>query len=199
MVGIKAYGGYVPRRRLPRTVILENVSWFNGALKAYSKGERSMCNWDEDALTMAVEAARDCLDKTRPEDIKAIYLASTTLPFTDRQNSGVLGTALNLGQNMMTMDITSSQRAATSGLVNALSVVQGAGGSALFTTGEHRRSQTANTNELMYGDGGAALLLGNDDNIAEYLGCGQIEHTQNTKPIHFGTQSKNQKKIKPKK
>ena len=174
MVGIKAYGGYVPRRRLPRTVILENVSWFNGALKAYSKGERSMCNWDEDALTMAVEAARDCLDKTRPEDIKAIYLASTTLPFTDRQNSGVLGTALNLGQNMMTMDITSSQRAATSGLVNALSVVQGAGGSALFTTGEHRRSQTANTNELMYGDGGAALLLGNDDNIAEYLGCGQI-------------------------
>ena len=49
MVGIKAYGGYVPRRRLPRKVILENGSWFNGALKAYNKGERSMCNWDEDA------------------------------------------------------------------------------------------------------------------------------------------------------
>jgi hydroxymethylglutaryl-CoA synthase len=174
MVGIKAYGGYVPKRRLPRSVIVEANGWFNSALKGYSKGERSMCNWDEDALTMAVAASRDCLDKTRPDDIKAIYLASTTLPFTDRQNSGILGTALNLGQNMMTMDITSSQRAATSGLVNALNVAKGTGGSALFATGEHRRSQTANNNELMFGDGGAALLLGNDDVVAEYLGAGQI-------------------------
>ncbi|MDA1097689.1 MAG: OB-fold domain-containing protein [Proteobacteria bacterium] len=174
MVGIKAYGGYVPRRRLPRSVIVEANGWFNSALKAYSKGERSMCNWDEDALTMAVEASRDCLDKTRPDDIKAIYLASTTLPFTDRQNSGILGTALNLGQNMMTLDITSSQRSATSGLINALNVAKGMGGSALFATGEHRRSQTANNNELMYGDGGAALLLGNEDVVAEYIGAGQI-------------------------
>ena len=174
MVGITAYGGYVPRRRLPRSVIVEANGWFNSALKGYSKGERSMCNWDEDALTMAVEASRDCLDQSRPDDIKAIYLASTTLPFTDRQNSGILGTALNLGQNMMTMDITSSQRAATSGLINALNVAKGMGGSALFATGEHRRSQTANNNELMYGDGGAALLLGNDDVVAEYLGAGQI-------------------------
>jgi 3-hydroxy-3-methylglutaryl CoA synthase len=96
------------------------------------------------------------------------------LPFTDRQNSGILGTALNLGQNMMTMDITSSQRAATSGLINALSVAKGTGGSALFATGEHRRSQTANTNELMFGDGGAALLLGNDDVVAEFVGAGQV-------------------------
>ena len=174
MVGITAYGGYVPRRRLPRSVIVEANGWFNSALKGYSKGERSMCNWDEDALTMAVEASRDCLDQSRPDDIKAIYLASTTLPFTDRQNSGILGTALNLGQNMMTMDITSSQRAATSGLINALNVAKGMGGSALFATGEHRRSQTANNNEMMYGDGGAALLLGNDEIVAEYIGAGQI-------------------------
>jgi len=133
-----------------------------------------MCNWDEDALTMAVEASRDCLDQSRPDDIKAIYLASTTLPFTDRQNSGILGTALNLGQNMMTMDITSSQRAGTSGLINALNVAKGMGGCALFAAGEHRRSQTANNNELMYGDGGAALLLGNDDVVAEYIGAGQV-------------------------
>ncbi|MDE0945128.1 MAG: OB-fold domain-containing protein [Alphaproteobacteria bacterium] len=174
MVGIKAFGGYVPRRRLPRSVIVEANGWFNAGIKGYSKGERSMCNWDEDALTMAVEACRDCLAQERPDDIKAVYLASTTLPFTDRQNSGVLGTALNLGQNMMTMDITSSQRAATSGLLNALSVVKGTGGSALFATGEHRRSQTATTNEMMYGDGGAALLLSNEDVVAEFVGAGQI-------------------------
>ncbi|HZD26420.1 MAG TPA: 3-oxoacyl-[acyl-carrier-protein] synthase III C-terminal domain-containing protein, partial [Alphaproteobacteria bacterium] len=174
MIGIKAYGGYVPRRRLARKTIVEANSWFNAALKAYSKGERSMCNWDEDSLTMAVEAARDCLGKERPESIAGIYFASTTMPFADRQNSGVLGTALNLGQDMMTMDITSSQRSGTSGLVNALNAVPGLGGDVLYAAAEHRRSKAANQNELMFGDGGAALLLGEGDGVvAEFLGAKQ--------------------------
>ena len=174
MIGIKAYGGYVPRRRLPRQVIVEANSWFNAGLKAYAKGERSMCNWDEDTLTMAVEASRDCVGKERPEGIKAIYLASTTLPFADRQNAGVLGTALNLGQNLMTMDISSSLRAGTSGLINALHSAQGLGGDVLYTAAEHRKSRTANQNELMYGDGAAALLLGDGEVAAELLAAHQV-------------------------
>ena len=175
MIGIKAYGGYVPRRRLQRSAIVEANSWFNAGIKGYAKGERAMCNWDEDSLTMAVEASRDCLGKERPDNVKALFLASTTLPFVDRQNSGVLGTALNLGQNLMTMDFTASQRAGTSGLVTALGLVAGLKGDVLFTAAEHRRSKTANTNELMYGDGAAALLLGEGkDVIAEYLGGHQV-------------------------
>ena len=174
MIGIKAYGGYVPRRRLPRQVIVEANSWFNAGLKAYAKGERSMCNWDEDTLTMAVEAARDCVGKERPEGIKAIYLASTTLPFADRQNAGVLGTALNLGQNLMTMDISSSLRAGTSGLINALHSARGLDGDVLFTAAEHRKSRTANQNELMNGDGAASLLLGEGEVVAELLAAHQV-------------------------
>lgn len=174
MIGIKAYGGYVPRRRLPRQVIVEANSWFNPGLKAYAKGERSMCNWDEDTLTMAVEAARDCVGAERPESIKAIFLASTTLPFADRQNAGVLGTALNLGQNMMTMDISASLRAGTSGLINALRSAQGLGGDVLFAAAEHRKSRTANQNELMNGDGAAALLIGDGEVVAELLAAHQV-------------------------
>ena len=170
MVGIKAYGGYVPRRRIQRQVMVEANGWFNPALKAYAAGERSMCNWDEDSLTLAVEAARDCLAGERPADIAALHLASTTLPFDDRQNAGILATALGLGQNLMTMDITSSQRAGTSGLINALWTAQGHGGAILYAAAEKRRAKTATTNELMYGDGAAALLLGADDTIADYLG-----------------------------
>ena len=174
MIGIKAYGGYVPRRRLPRQVIVEANSWFNAGLKAYSKGERSICNWDEDTLTMAVEAARDCLGEERPDSIKALYLASTTLPFADRQNAGVLGTALNLGQNMMTMDISSSLRAGTSGMINALRSAQGLSGDVLYAAAEHRKSRTANQNELMNGDGAAAVLIGEGDVVAELLAAHQV-------------------------
>ena len=59
MVGIAAWGAYAPRLRLSRKAVTEANAWVAPNLKAKGKGERSMANWDEDALTMAVEAARD--------------------------------------------------------------------------------------------------------------------------------------------
>ena len=59
--GILAFGAYIPWRRLQRKAIADTHGWFNPALKGQAKGERAFCNWDEDAVTMAVEAARDAL------------------------------------------------------------------------------------------------------------------------------------------
>ena len=174
MIGITAYGGYVPRLRLSRKAIVEANAWFNPGIARLGKGERSMCNWDEDSLTMAVEAARDCLGGHVPDDLGALTLASTTLPFGDRQNAGIAATALNLGEELMTMDVTSSQRAATSGLINALHAVAGHGGTSLFVASEKRRAKAAGTHELMYGDGAAALALGTEGVVAEFLGAHQV-------------------------
>ena len=73
MVGITAFGGYIPRLRLARKAIVDANSWSNAGLKAYAKAERSMCNWDEDSLTMAVEAARDCLSDQDKSKVSAVY------------------------------------------------------------------------------------------------------------------------------
>ena len=173
MAGITAYGGYVPRLRLSRKAAVEANGWFNPALKAYGKGARAICNWDEDALTMAVEASRDCLNGERPEDLSAILLASTSLPFQDRHNSGVLATALSLGENLMTMDITSSQRAGTTAMLNATRTLAG-GGSTLIVASEKRRTKAASTQELLYGDGAVAFLLGGEGVIAELVGSHQL-------------------------
>ena len=58
-VGIHEFGGYVPLQRLERETIANANAWFNPTLRGLGKGERSICNWDEDSVTMAVEAARD--------------------------------------------------------------------------------------------------------------------------------------------
>jgi 3-hydroxy-3-methylglutaryl CoA synthase len=175
MTGITAFGAYIPRLRLQRKAIVEANSWFNPGLKGLAKGERAICNWDEDTLTMAVEAARDCLGPDgAPEDLSAVFLASTTMPYADRQNAGVLATALHCDEDMMTMDVTSSQRAGTTGLVNALNAVAGQGGSVLIAAAEHRRTKTAGTQELTYGDGGAALLLGKDNTVADLVASHQV-------------------------
>jgi 3-hydroxy-3-methylglutaryl CoA synthase len=169
MVGITAYGGYVPRLRLQRAAIVEANGWFNSGLKAYGRGERAICNWDEDALTMAVEAGRDCLAGERPNDLKAVFLASTTLPFQDRQCASVLTTALSFGQNLLTLDVTASQRAGTSGLITALQTMKGLGGHGLYVAAEHRRTKAASVFEMTAGDGAAALMLGSENVIAEYV------------------------------
>nr|HPM78945.1 3-hydroxy-3-methylglutaryl CoA synthase [bacterium] len=89
MPGIVSYGAYVPARRLQRLAVFSAVGWYSPAIMMMAMGERSLCNWDEDALSMSVEAARHCLRGLDKQRVDGVYLAGTTLPFADRQNAGI--------------------------------------------------------------------------------------------------------------
>ena len=169
-VGIHAFGGYVPMLRLQRRVIAEANAWFNPALMALGRGERAIAGWDEDSITMALEAARDCLARRARDGISQIILASTTLPFQDRQNAGVVAEALHIAGAVGTLDIAGSQRAGTSALIAACQVAGGGGGPVLVTSAEKRRTKAASPLELTTGDAAAALLVGEGDGVAKLLG-----------------------------
>lgn len=169
MVGITAYGAYLPRMRLQKQVIADANAWFDPGLKGLAKGEKAICNWDEDTITMAVEAYIDCLGNAPGQAPAALLLASTTLPFADRQNSVVVAEALNLDtSDLRTMDITSSQRAATSGLLSALDIAA-AGKEAVLVASEHRRAKVASREEMLFGDAAAAIAVGSENVIAELV------------------------------
>ncbi|RBW51277.1 3-oxoacyl-[acyl-carrier-protein] synthase III C-terminal domain-containing protein [Marinobacter sp. F3R11] len=170
MSGITAYGAYIPRTRLLKSAIADANDWFDASLRGLAKGERSVCNWDEDTITMAVEAGQDCLSALGTASVTSLYLASTTLPFLDRQNSVVASQALNLGSSLRTMDVAASQRAATSALISMLEAGVSGKGNALLLASEHRRSKCGSRAEMLWGDGAAAIAVGNEDVIAEYLG-----------------------------
>ena len=167
--GIHAFGGYVPRLRLQRRAIAEANAWFSPALMSLGRGERAIADWDEDSITMAVEAARDCLARRGREGIAQVFLASTTLPFQDRQNAGVVVEALNLAGAVGTLDIAGSQRAGTSALIAALQIARGGGGPVLVAGSEKRRTRAASPLELTTGDAAAALLVGEGDGVARLL------------------------------
>lgn len=169
-VGILSYGGYVPRLRLQRASVYAGVGWFNSGLKGLAKGERAVGSWDEDAITMAVEAARDCLGARNRNEISRITLSSTTLPFADRLNSGVVKEALNLNDEVGAMDQCGSLRAATSGLTQAIEAAVGARGHILCLASERRKALPGSEAELMHGDAAAAVLVGKGRPIARYLG-----------------------------
>jgi 3-hydroxy-3-methylglutaryl CoA synthase len=171
MIGITSYGGYIPRLRLDRMSIFQSMCWFAPAIVMVAQGERSFCNWDEDSLTMAVAAAQDCLAGKDKQAVDGVYLCSTTLPFADRLNAGILKTTLNLKDNLNAADFTSSLRAGTTALVEALSAVRsGDKHQVLVTATDKRLTKMAYFYEMWFGDGAASLLVGDTDVVVEYLG-----------------------------
>jgi 3-hydroxy-3-methylglutaryl CoA synthase len=175
MIGITAYGAYIPRRRLQRKAVAEANRWFAPGLVGGAKGERAMANFDEDSVTLAVEAGRDCLPATDPGNdrafIDAIYFASTSMPFSDRQNAGIVTQALQLSETVSSVDVTSSQRAGLSALTMALDAVAGGRVKApLVVAGEKRKARAASPQELAYGDASAAVTVGGSKVIAKFLG-----------------------------
>jgi 3-hydroxy-3-methylglutaryl CoA synthase/NAD(P)-dependent dehydrogenase (short-subunit alcohol dehydrogenase family)/putative sterol carrier protein len=151
--------------------IFNAMGWFAPAIMMVAQGERSMCNWDEDTITMAVAASRDCLGGLDKQKLDALYLASTTLPFADRQNAGVVAAALNLSDKLIAADHSSSQKAGTTALIAAFeSVKSGERKNILVTASDRRETKTAYFYEMWFGDGAASLMVGDSDVIAEYQG-----------------------------
>lgn len=167
-IGIAGFGAYIPRRRLYREAIAEAHSWAIPGLKSLGKGVRSICGHDEDVITMAVAAARGSLQGGDGDGVSMLKLASTTLPFADRQNSTLVAEALGLDENLHTADVCGSQRAGTSALLEALH--NGSGQRSLVVAAERRYSKPGSVQELTTGDGAAALLLDSENIIARFLG-----------------------------
>lgn len=167
-VGLLSFGAYLPQSRLQRAAIADAHAWFEPSLRGLAKGERTMASWDEDTNTMSVEAGRACLAACDRQKIEALYLASTSFPFLDRQNAGLVGEALSLGGGIQAMDIAASQKAGTSALLAALNGAA-KGEQGLVIGSDKRRAKAGSTAEMNYGDGAAALLVGEGNVIAELV------------------------------
>ena len=174
MIGITGFGGYVPRLRLSRQAVAQANAWYAPHFAA-RKGTRSMANWDEDSITMAVAAARDCLGASdNRQHVRSVLLASGTLPFAERLNAGVVAGALTLDDDIEAIDLGGSQRAGLSAVTQAVSRVQAGGGDVLVLAADARKALAASAQEMEYGDASAALLIGKDKVLAEFLGAGTL-------------------------
>lgn len=163
--GIIAIGGYLPLLRIARSTLAREMSW--SGLPLGRSGHRGVADWDEDSLTMAVEAARS-LAATPPA---ALRFASTSAYFTDRAQSGIALDALALPRSVRTTDLANSQRAGTSALLDALL----GGGEEIIVAAEKRAAQAGSAAFHAYGDGAAAIRTG-EDGGAQLIGHASITH-----------------------
>ena len=169
--GITGYGAYVPRLRMRRDAIAAAHKWMAPGNVAGAKGQRAFCSWDEDTITMAVEAARDALGERARTQLESLAIASTTPAFADLQGASLVAGALALRQDARTNELGQSQRAGVSGL---LAQLRAADGEALFIASDHPPAKAASTQELNYGAGAAAFTLGSEGVIAQLIGASSI-------------------------
>lgn len=169
--GLTSLGAYVPRLRLEREAIAAATGWASGLRGGKARGRRSYCAWDEDSLTMAVEAARDCLAGEDRASVRSLAFASTTHPFADRCNAGVVAEALDLAEALRTVDAGGHQRAGVGALLDALRHAPASGGPALVVAADRRVARAGSEQESRFGHGAAAALVDcRDDVVAELIG-----------------------------
>lgn len=174
---VHSIGGYLPLLRLQRKSAIAALRW--SGLGGMREGCRAVAGWDEDALTLAVEAARGLTARSvdRPGDppiespIDSIVFASTSAYFTERAQGTLMIDALALPRATRAQDVAGSRRCATSALLAALE----GSGTAIIAAGEKRPTQAASTQQLSFGDGGAAVRVASDG-PARYLAGVSLAH-----------------------
>ncbi|MHB8499536.1 MAG: hydroxymethylglutaryl-CoA synthase family protein [Candidatus Acidiferrales bacterium] len=166
-VGIAAFGAYIPALRVSRQEIRATHAWIN-PVKPQPESERSSAGWDEDSITMAVEAARDCLTGVDRTDVHGVYLGTTTAPFADRLNSGVVAGALGLNEMVVAQDTTGSLRSGTTALLAAFAAA--GDGYALCSVADRRAAMPATAQELTSGHGAASVLVSAGSGVARLVG-----------------------------
>jgi 3-hydroxy-3-methylglutaryl CoA synthase len=165
MAGIVSYGAYIPIYRLSRDQVW--LTW--GGLPV--GGERSVANFDEDSITMAVEAGNNCLQGLDRDEVDGLFLASTTTPYKEKQCAGIVAEALDLKRNIRTADFTNSLRSGTIAMRAAMdAIAAGSAKKVLVVAADCRMGQPSTEYEQAFGDGAAAILLGSSDPIASIDG-----------------------------
>jgi 3-hydroxy-3-methylglutaryl CoA synthase len=163
MVGIADYGIYIPVNRLDRKVLAEA---FN---KTVSPGEKAVANYDEDSITMSVAAAIECMNDKDVSNLGAVFFATTTSPYKEKQGAAVISAVLDVKRHIRTADFTDSLRAGSSAMLSAIDAAT-LGTQTLVAVGDCRLGAPDGENEINFGDGAAALLLSDKDVIAKVVG-----------------------------
>jgi hydroxymethylglutaryl-CoA synthase len=153
MVGIISYGAYVPLWRLTRGVITPGA-----------QGEKAICGFDEDSITMAVAATLDCLSGIDRKGLDALFFATTTPPYIEKMGAPIVALASDLRRDITTTDFANSLRSGTCAIKAAVNAVKAdSAEQVIVAASDCRRGVPRTSLDEICGDGAGALLIGDKD------------------------------------
>ena len=150
--GILGIGVYVPYWRLDLTTVAD-VAGGGGR-----KGTRAVASYDQDATTLAVEAARVARRRVPDLPVDSVWFATAAPPYLDRTNATAVHAALQLSEECGAYDVVGSVR----GAIGALRAAAAQRGAALAVAADVRTGLAGGPDESYFGDGAAAVLVGDE-------------------------------------
>jgi hydroxymethylglutaryl-CoA synthase len=169
MVGLTRVAISLPRRRLDRALIAR--AWSSRT----APGSRTVAAVDQDALTMAVDAALACTGDADPAGFDGLYFASTSAPYLEKQVASVVATAVDLPRTIAVADFCGSTRAGLAAVRAAGDAVRaGSLRHVLVAAADVRLAEPGSELEAQLGDGAACVAVGTDDVVAELVSAASV-------------------------
>lgn len=173
MIGIVGYGTQIPRYR----ITVEEIAKVWGAdAPSYKKGlnlnEKSVPAPDEDCATLAVNAARNALlrSKINPLEIGAVYVGSESHPYAVKPTGTIVSEALGICPYVHTADLEFACKAGSEGMFIALHLVKsGVMKYALAIGSDTSQGAPGDALEYSAAAGAAAFVMGSDNLVAELI------------------------------
>lgn len=174
-VGIIGFGSYVPRNRIKISEIA-NVWGKNPEEISKSLGitEKAVAGFDEDTVTMGLEAAQNALlmAKISPQEIGSVYVGSESHPYAVNPSATIIGEALGIGHDYLAADLEFACKAGTAGVQAAAGLLEaGMINYGLAMGSDSSPAKPHDVLEYTAGAGAGAFLLGRRENelLAEIL------------------------------
>lgn len=171
--GIVGYGIYLPHYRIKLSDI--PAAW---DLPSGLTGEKTVPWYDEDAITMGVEAGQNALKHAEidPAEIDALFFATVTNPYLIKQGSGIIASVLGVRNEAFVADITGSVSSCTKALVNCITMLESNKVNyGLVIASDMLVGEPGSDEELFLSSGAGALVLGKENLIAEIEGIYSYE------------------------
>lgn len=159
---VLGYGVYIPRYRIKREDIAK--AWASSA-----RGENCIAHVNEDAVTMAIEAAQNALAHAgvKASDVDAIYLGTESAPNVEQSAVGIVGATLGTRADVDMVDFGASPRSSIAALKSCLdAVVAGRIKTGLVVGSDSRAVAPGSDLELNSGAAAVAFLVGQRDGVA---------------------------------
>ncbi len=164
MVGIESYAAALPGLRLPASAYV--AAW--GSCGARGMKRKAFCAYDEDAVTLGIEAARAALARLGKERrFDAIFFGVTTPPYDEKPSAATLATALTDATDLRVTEITGSTQAGMQALVSAMEYCAANKGRRALAVASDAPSAPPDAGyEHALGAGAAAFVVGGDGAVA---------------------------------
>lgn len=172
-VGILGYGVYIPKYRIKGEEYAKAWGYFAAA----GVREKSVPRFDEDATTMAVEAAKNAIKcaEIDPSNLGAIYVGTTSSPYSEKLLSSTLASAIGVPKNVALADFKASSKAGTTALLSCADFLRaGRGKYGLVVASDAPMGYPADAVEHAFGAASASYVLGTGAVIAELEDAHQV-------------------------